>query len=219
MDAAAGHFVTIWQNGRQYLNTTTTHLFRDGNEIPTDKSDPFRPFPLYRLPAEPGKYRFTQIDAFPATQRGGPSLALFRLAPRTETTWEFTSKRPTGSVPPGYGCAGLCAFQPLIQLNTQLNLDLSNQAPANRDYQFTINAGYHAGTDGGAPLVNITVQYSTDDGKTWALATVRKFGTDAYQVSVHHPPGATFVWLHTRAWDTAGNWVDQVVQRAYALPG
>jgi hypothetical protein len=171
MDTQAGHFVTIWQNGPQYFNTTSTHLFRDGKEIPVDRSDPFRTFPLYRLPADPGKYRFAAVDAFPAAQCGGPSLALFRLAPRTETTWEFTSRRPTGTVPADYECGDRCAFQPLIQLNTQLNLDPSNQAQA--DYQFMINAGYHAGTDGGAPLVNITVQFSTDDGRNWSLATVR----------------------------------------------
>jgi hypothetical protein len=40
MDSGTGHFVTIWQNGRQYFNTTTTHLYRDGKEIPVDRSHP-----------------------------------------------------------------------------------------------------------------------------------------------------------------------------------
>lgn len=220
MDTGAGHFVTIWQNGRQYFNTTTTHLYRDGTEIPIDASDPFRTYPQFKLPADQGRYRLTVVDAFPATQRGGPSKALFRLAPRTETTWEFTSRRPAGTVPAGYGCSDPCAFQPLVQLNLQLNLDLNNQAPASGDYQFMIFAGDRPDADGGAPLVNLNVRYSTDEGATWTLATVSKAGTGMYLVTVHHPPAAAtggYVWLRTHAWDTAGNWVDQTVQRAYAL--
>lgn len=217
MDSGAGHFVTIWQNGQQYFNTTTTHLYRDGTEIPADGADPFRTFPVFTLPEAPGKYRLKVIDAFPAMQRGGPSLALFRLAPRTETTWEFTSQRPTGTVPEGYGCSDPCAVQPLIQLDLQLGLDLNNQAPAGGDYQFMINAGDRSNA---AELVNLNVSYSTDEGATWRLANVYQAGSGQYLVTVHHPPASAtsgYVWLKTRAWDTAGNRVDQTVQRAYAL--
>jgi hypothetical protein len=222
MDTGPGHFVTIWQNGRQYFSTTTVHLFRDGKEIPADTSDPFSTFPRFVLPADPGRYRLTMVDAFPATQRGGPSLALFRLAPRTETTWDFTSRRPTGPAPAGYGCAEPCAFQPLIQLDIRPNLDLNNAAPAGRPYQFTVFAGHHAGTDGAAPLVNLNVQYSTDDGATWTLAGIHQAATGEYLVTVNHPPAAStsgYVSLRIHAWDTAGNAVDQTVQRAYALAG
>jgi hypothetical protein len=147
MDSNAGHFVTIWQNGQQYFTTTTTRLYRDGKEVPPDTSDPYRTFPVYNLSATTGKYRLTMVDAFPAAQRGGPSLALYRLAPKTETTWEFTSRRPTGTVPAGYGCAGRCAVQPLIQLDTQLGLGLDNTAPAGT-FRFLLNAGHRPGDEG-----------------------------------------------------------------------
>jgi subtilisin family serine protease len=214
----AGHFVTVWQNGDQYFKLTTTHLYRDGKEIPADNAgNPFAAFPVYKLPETPGRYRLTMVDAFPDAQRGGPSRALFQYAPRTETTWEFTSRRPTGTVPGGYGCAGPCAVQPLIQLDHQLGLDLNNQAPAGGTYQFTLNAGHRPGTDGAAELVNATVSYSTDEGKTWRQATVTKASTGKYQVTVTHPAGGGYVWLKTRAQDTAGNTVEQTVQRAYGL--
>ncbi|HEV8561393.1 MAG TPA: S8 family peptidase [Actinophytocola sp.] len=223
MDTAAGHFVTIWQNGRQYFATTRVRLFRDGREIPADGAgDPLSTFPVFTLPTDRGRYRLTMVDAFPAAQRGGPSLALFRLAPRTETTWEFTSGRPTGPVPAGYGCIAPCAVQPLIQLDLQPNLDLDNTAPAGREHRFMIFAGHRAGADGAAPLVNLNVQYSTDDGATWSLAAVHQAGAGAYLVTINHPlAGSTsgYVSLRTHAWDTAGNWVDQTVQRAYALRG
>ena len=215
MDSAAGHFVTIWQNGQQYFKTTTTRLYRDGKEVPPDTSDPYRTFPVYNLPATPGKYRLTMVDTFPATQRGGPSLALYRMAPKTETTWEFTSRRPTGTVPAGYGCAGRCAVQPLIQLDPQLGLDLDNTAPAG-PFRFTVNAGHRPGTDGAADLVNALVSYSTDEGATWRQAPVTKAGPGRYLVNVTNPASG-YVWLRTRVWDTAGNWVEQTTQRAYAV--
>jgi hypothetical protein len=66
-------------------------------------------------------------------------------------------------------------------------------------------------------LVNATVSYSTDEGATWRQATVTKAGTGKYLVTVTHPATDGYVWLKTRAWDTAGNWVEQTMQRAYAL--
>jgi hypothetical protein len=216
MDSSPGHFVTIWQNGQQYFNTTTTHLYRDGVEIAPDRSDPFLTHPVYELSEAPGRYRLTMVDAFPAAQRGGPSLAQFRFAPRTETTWEFTSRRPTGSVPGGYGCAAPCAVQPLVQLDLQLNLDLNNEAPAGGAYQFTVNAGHRPGADGAADLVNALVRYSTDEGATWQQATVIRAAAGKYLVTVTNPAAGGYVWLRTRVWDTAGNWVEQTVQRAYA---
>jgi subtilisin family serine protease len=216
MDSSAGHFVTIWQNGQQYFNTTTTHLYRDGVEVRPDGTDPFLTFPVYRLPETVGRYQLTAVDAFPSAQRGGPSLALFRLAPRTETTWSFTSRRPTGTVPDGYGCAAPCAVQPLIQLDLQLGLDLNNEAPAGGSFQFRLNAGHRPGADGAADLVNAIVNYSTDEGATWRQAAVTKAATGTYLVTVTNPAAGGFVWLKTRVWDTAGNWVEQTVRRAYA---
>lgn len=217
MDSAAGHFVTIWQNGQQYFRTTTTHLYRDGEEIRPDSSDPFLTYPVYKLPEAPGRYRLTMIDAFPTAQRGGPSVALFRFATRTETTWEFTSRRPVGEVPGGYGCAEPCAVQPLIQLDLRLGLDLNNEAPVGRPFQFMLNAGHRPGADDAAELVNAIVSYSTDEGVSWRQATVTKAGTGRYLVTVANPATGRYVWLTTRAWDTRGNWVEQTVQRAYAL--
>lgn len=217
MDSSAGHFVTIWQNGQQYFTTTTTHLYRDGTEIAPDRTDPFLTYPVYRLPEAPGKYRLTAVDAFPTAQRGGPSLALSRFAPHTETTWEFTSRRPVGTVPSGYGCAAPCAVQPLIQLDLQLGLDLNNEAPSGASFQFVLNAGHRPGADGAAELVNAIVNYSTDDGVTWKQATVTKAATGRYLVTVTNPAAGGSVWLRTRVWDTAGNWVEQTVQRAYGL--
>ncbi|GAB1510579.1 S8 family serine peptidase [Actinophytocola sp. KF-1] len=215
MDSAAGHFVTIWQNGQQYFTTTATRLYRDGKEVPPDASDPYRTFPVYTLSATPARYRLTMVDTFPATQRGGPSLALYRLAPKTETTWEFTSRRPTGTVPPGYGCANRCAVQPLIQLDAQLGLDLDNTAPPGA-FRFVLNAGHRPGADGAADLVNALVSYSADDGVTWRQAPVTKAGPGRYLVSVTNPASG-YVWLRTRVWDTAGNWVEQTTHRAYAV--
>jgi hypothetical protein len=217
MDSGPGHFVTIWQNGQQYFRTTTTHLYQGGVEIAPDRTDPHLTYPVYKLPETPGRYRLTMVDAFPSAQRGGPSLALFRFAPQAETIWEFTSRRPTGTVPPGYGCAAPCAGQPLIQLDLQLDLDLNNEAPAGGSFQFMVNAGHRPGADGAADLVNAIVNYSTDEGTSWQQASVTKAATGKYVVTVRHPAAGGYVWLKTRVWDTAGNWVEQTVQRAYGL--
>ncbi|HEX4816459.1 MAG TPA: S8 family serine peptidase [Nonomuraea sp.] len=216
MDGGPGHFVTIWQNGRQYFATTTTRLYRDGVEVPRDGTDPFATYPVYRLAATPERYRLTTVDDFPATQRGGPSLALFRFAPRTETTWEFTSRRPTGTVPGGYGCAATCAVQPLIQLDLRLGLDLNNEAPPDTSFPFLLDAGHRPGADGAGELVNALVTYSTDEGATWRPATVTRAAAGRYLVTVTNPAAGGYVWLKTRVWDTKGNWVEQTVRRAYA---
>jgi hypothetical protein len=224
MDTGAGHFVTIWQNGRQYFATTTTRLYRypGGEEVPAYTSDPFQTYPSFRMPAEPGRYQLHAVDVFPATQVGGPSTALFQMAPRTETTWVFTSRRPPAGAPAGYSCAAPCAFQPLVQLNYQIGTDLSNRAPAGRDFAFTVYAGDRPDADGTSPTAGLTVHYSTDEGATWRLASISKAAPGQYRVTVNHPPLANtggFVWLKARAWDTAGNWVEQSTQRAYGLTG
>jgi subtilisin family serine protease len=205
---------------RSYLDFTSYRMFHNGEEIPNQgsiwaPSFPMRPEPaIYRLEME-------------STQPGVPRART--LAPRVVTAWTFPSSRPAdGAKPEGYRCpvtdldAG-CAFQPLLQLDYQLELDLLNRAPAGQAHQFQVGVAPHSGTGLrlGPAFPQLELAYSTDGGASWTEATVQP-DRDAgvFLVTVEHPPLADtdgYVWLRVNAWEWDGNRVEQTIERAYAL--
>jgi hypothetical protein len=66
-----------------------------------------------------------------------------------------------------------------------------------------------------ADIATLTVDSSTDDGRTWQPATVIRDG-DHWTVSLRSV-GPGYVSLRSRAADTAGNGVEEVVRRAYQV--
>ncbi len=221
---AGGHYANPYENAR-YFAATTARLYRDGTEIPrSNADDPLALIPEFRLAPAPATYRLDVTDVMPGpAQVGIPSGALFQHAPRTDTSWTFASARSDAPAPLGFSChnAGKsCSFQPLIQLDHRLPLDLGGRAPAGRPFTFDVSAGSHSGARGGGPVTRLQVSASTDGGRTWAAATVRPSANGLWSVTVAHPPVAAtdgFVWLRSEARDSSGNTVTQTVQRAYAL--
>ncbi|ANN19507.1 peptidase S8 and S53 subtilisin kexin sedolisin [Amycolatopsis orientalis] len=221
---SGGHYTNPYENAR-YFAVSTARLYRDGTEIPrSNADDPLALAPEFRLAPAPATYRLDVTDVMPGqAQVGAPSGVLFQHAPRTDTSWTFTSARSGAAAPLGFSChnAGTaCSFQPLIQLDHRLPLDLGGRAPAGRPFTFDVFAGSHSGARDGGPVTQLRVSASADGGRTWTAATVRPNGTGLWSVTVAHPQLTAsdgFVWLRTDARDSSGNTVTQTVQRAYAL--
>ena len=212
------HYTSPYENAR-YFTGTTARLFRDGKEVPrSNADDPVALFPVFRLAPDAAAYRLDVTDVMPEqAQVGTPSGVLFRLAPRTDTSWTFTSARSGAAPPAGFTCypaGGACSFQPLIQLDYRLPLDLADRAPSL--FTFDIAAASHSGARGGGPVTQLRVSSSVDDGRTWTAAVAKPHGDAVWTVTVDQPSGE-FVWLRTEARDSSGNTVTQTVQRAYAL--
>jgi hypothetical protein len=61
-----------------------------------------------------------------------------------------------------------------------------------------------------------TIDFSTDDGKTWQHAVVTATGTNAWNAAIANPASG-FVSLRASATDAAGTTCTQVITRAYAV--
>ncbi|WP_439380524.1 S8 family serine peptidase [Amycolatopsis lexingtonensis] len=213
------HYSSPYENAR-YFTGTTVRLFRDGHEVSrSNADDPLALFPVFRLAPERAAYRLDVTDVMPPqSQVGTPSGVLFQHAPRTDTSWTFTSERSSAAPPAGFTCypAGTaCSFQPLIQLDYRFPLDPANRA-AGPSFTFDVAASSHSGARGGGPVTQLRVSSSVDEGRTWTPAVAKPSGGPVWTVTVDHPTG-DFVWLRTEARDSSGNTVTQTVQRAYAL--
>jgi hypothetical protein len=206
---------------QSFVATSQYRLLRDGVELRREGSTSN---PRWRLPADRGVYRLEAVDTQPLGQDVRP------LAPRVSTAWTFASSPPAaGAKPDGYTCplanstAG-CAFQPLIQLRYRLGLDLLNSARAGRHFSFELTARPHREAPYSARTAGVRVWTSVDDGASWQPALAHRSGAGQsggeFRVHVLHPPRHRtngFVWLRAEAWDTAGNRVEQTVERAYSL--
>ncbi|WP_052395040.1 S8 family serine peptidase [Kutzneria sp. 744] len=134
MDSTPGHTVDPWQSG-QYL--PVVHLFQDDKEISGIGGLPIAA-PEFALPSTNATYRLQTVDSLPSKPAfGWPSTAVQRTATQTTTSWAFRPQLPAGPLPPGYHCLqdwSACAYQPLLQVNYALGLDLLNQAPAGQPH-------------------------------------------------------------------------------------
>lgn len=197
--------------------TSTYRLFRDGQEVPREGSTTN---PRFRLPAGESTYRLDAVD----TQPLGPDVRA--LATRVQTSWTFqSSPPPNGAKPAGYSCpvanlAAGCAFQPLLRPRYDLDLDGLNRAIAGQTFTFHVDASPHQAAPYDGRVNGLTVWASTDGGATWQPARTYRAGHDRFAVQVEHPRldrTDGFVWLRTEAWDSHGNTVEQLIERAYAL--
>lgn len=185
---------------------------------------------LFSMDSAPATYRLEQTDAYP-----GWMEPYFQTKPSgtSTTVWTFSSARSDAKLPPdeyrcflARGSGNECQIQPLIQLHYDLGLDTYNRAPAGARHTFTIEAGPHSEAVGAAPVTEMSVQASFDDGATWqALRTSACRGGSGdrlkcYQVTAKHPRLVAtngFVALRVQATDANGGTVDQTIIRAYIL--
>jgi hypothetical protein len=104
---------------------------------------------------------------------------------------------------------------PLSTVRFSPGVDVRNVAPAGR--AFVIPVTVERTADSAAkPNRTLTVEFSTDDGRTWRPATVRGTG-DRRTAQVTNPAGTGFVSLRAHATDTAGNTAAVTVLRAYPV--
>ncbi|WP_439659949.1 S8 family serine peptidase [Lentzea sp. HUAS TT2] len=206
-DGNPGHYTNPYQNSK-FFTTTKVRLFQGEREIAPNQ-DPLAFYPTFPLSPDQATYRLEKIESHAqGAVAGAVNPVLFTLAPRTETTWTFQSRRSLTPPPRGYSChaqAATCQFQPLIQLRHDLPLDLMNSAPANTPFV------YHVTTASSAPVTVVKVQWSAD-GVTWRPARIQP-DAGRWQVTIDKPSGD--VWLRTEARDGAGNTVTQTMQKAF----
>ncbi|GAA2142071.1 S8 family serine peptidase [Streptomyces synnematoformans] len=163
----------------------------------------------------------TAWGAFPAGGDGGEGayrldLAVDRTTPEwhtsvsTRTSWSFTADRPA---------AGEQELLPLLQLDYDVRTDARGAAPDGRIVPIGITARHQDGIDG-LRVRGMEVSASFDDGASWDDALVMRWWDGGHRVWLRHPrvgDDGGFVSLRVKAWDDAGNSVEQTVKRAYAL--
>ncbi|WBB61487.1 S8 family serine peptidase [Streptomyces sp. WMMC500] len=163
----------------------------------------------------------TAWGAFPAGGAGGQGayrldLAVDRTTPEwrtgvsTRTSWSFTADRPA---------AGEQELLPLVQLDYDVPTDARGAAPGGRLVGLGITARHQDGIDG-RRIKGMEVAASFDDGGHWQKAVVLPWWDGGHRVWLRHPrvgDDGGFVSLRVKAWDDAGNSVEQTVKRAYAL--
>lgn len=198
--------------------TEEGHLYQGGTEVQpqTDAAG----LPYYTLPQGAATYRYT--DTYTDGYTGG------HAASSVATTWTFRSSRPTADgVDLPYVCADSvlfgdtdpCAWQPLIYPHYRFGLAADDTTPAGRPFTFTVSA-QDAAPERAAALAGLSAWISSDGGAHWIRARVRRAG-HSFAVTVFNPrvpAGSTGnVSVRVRAWDAAGNSVEQTVTDAYRL--
>jgi subtilisin family serine protease len=207
LDSTRGHYAD------SAASSTVWRMAKDGVAIQPVPESPRR----FRLPPGPGTYTLEEET----TQLGIGSVRT--LAPKVRSKWTVSSQRPPQGAPAGYDCiynSGACAFQPVIQVDYDLDLDLFNAAPAGRAHQIDVGAYYHSGVAAAPSITQLDVWTSTDGGKTWKRAITQPRGDGRYRAIVAHPRLADtdgFVSLRIDAKDSAGGTVTTTVEHAYAL--
>ncbi|MGH9243966.1 MAG: S8 family serine peptidase, partial [Acidimicrobiales bacterium] len=157
-----------------------------------------------RLPmrSEPAHYRLEISVERPPVWWLSPTQTL--------TEYEFHSAPPDAAE----------AVLPLLRVDYDLGLDITNRAPARRSFTFEVGVDHPSGA-AAAPIEGLDMEVSYDDGATWqATPAITPLGDGLYEITVRHPPSGDedrFASLRVRAWDAAGNRFSQEVIRAYGI--
>ena len=164
-----------------------TAVFRDG-ELIFEASDLYA---RVEVPPQEATFR-VEVEAT-RDQR-------FPLSTHNRLVWTFRSGHVDGTteVP-----------LPVSVVRFTPALDDHSTAPAGRAFPMPVQV---VAQDGAAPLVDLAVEVSYDDGQTWQEAPVRGNGR---LLVPHHPAGDGFVSLRVSAADADGNTVEQTIIRAY----
>ncbi len=191
---AAGHtrlpYSDEYPDGEIVGDTGTTTLHRNGKLVGTINTPGQAIFPVIQSDA---------LYTLSATsRRDNPA---WPLATTTSAKWTFKSGAWDETPPP------------LLTVGLDPVLDVNNTAPSGETFSFPATVDRQAGQLGPMRLV---VEVSYDDGKTWQLATVAGDGAK-WKVTVNHPAAKGYVSLRAMAWESADNWVEQTVIRAYQL--
>ncbi|MGH3348771.1 MAG: PA domain-containing protein [Nocardioides sp.] len=125
------------------------------------------------------------------------------LSTHTETTWTFLSRTVAD---------GQVVTEPVILADYDADVDLRNHLRTDgRRAEIDLDLRHVAGSLA-APITDVTVEASYDDGQTWRSADLAGTTDDGYRVRL--PRGNGFLSLRLHASDAAGSVLDQTVVRA-----
>jgi hypothetical protein len=180
--------------------TGSTTLSRNGKVVVT--SPTAVQMVVDGLPAGSSKYTLSTTATRPA-----PWSALSR---RVDTTWTFKSSHTSED--------GL-TFLPLLTVQASGNFDDLNRAPGFAWFPINLRVLTQRGAKA-ATVTGVTLDISTDDGKTWQQGWVIGGSGANWTANVFNPHAGTgtgFVSLRLSATDAAGGRVDETIIRAYGL--
>jgi subtilisin family serine protease len=168
-------------------------LYRDGAKV-AESADPIL---IYNAPSADATYK---LDSH-MTQHFMP------VSTTVDASWTFKSKKTANA----YGVA-----LPLFSLRFSPKLDTDNSAAAGTfTLPITVN---RLDSTSKTAIATPTIEYSTDDGKTWQKAAVTVNGSGGWNAVVTNP-GSGYVSLRSTATDSGGNASSGTIIRAYAVKG
>jgi len=174
------------------VTTGRTRLYRDGElvgEVPSGEGASFE------VPPELASYR-AEIDS---------AQSLFELTTQQRIVWTFQSETASADE--------LLAL-PLLSVRFDASLDDFARAPRGHFcLPFRIA---QLGRERATGVSVDAVEFSSDDGASWAPARVEGHG-DAWNAYLDHPASGDYISLRVSARDGAGNAVEQTLIRAYGL--
>ncbi|MBB5791883.1 S8 family peptidase [Jiangella mangrovi] len=192
--------------GDSYLNedglaSVRSRLYADGVLL---ADEPRGSLTVSGLSPEPATYRLVHSVA-----RTGPT---WTSSAYSESDWTFRSAHsPAGEWPP----AGI----PLLDVNWTVPTDAQNVAPGGSRFTVELHAR-HVRDLPAAPIEDVRVSVSYDDGATWKRVPLLPRRGDHYTAILVHPAATrTSGWVSLRAevTDADGATLKQTTIRAYAL--
>lgn len=181
--------------GFVYGDQASTFTLSAGRRV-IARSRSFGPW-VRGLPAADTTYRLSVTDA--------PTPQSWRLSTRAQTTWSFTSAAGSATVP---------LLMPRYSPPTSLS-----GVGATGHVGFRLGFGHVGGID--TRVTEASVRYSSDGGRSWRRAELRRVSPTAFRVGYPQPRlagGAGYVDLRVTGVDAAGRKVDETVSRVYSLP-
>ena len=176
---------------------TVTWNLSTGGQVVATGSDPG-----VNAKLRPGRTHYL-LD-LKAQRKAGEGWA---LSTASTTRWTFNSANVTGKKPVPVA---------LLSLDTSLPLDIANTAPRGTRMSFTVTGRLPEGLTK-VRLTALTVETSTDAGKTWTRANVKRRTDDTFTVQVKHPNHTGPVSLRMNATARGQVSLQQEVTAAYAL--
>ena len=128
-----------------------------------------------------------------------------QLSTHTETRWSF----PSTTVP-----STTAVTEPVILADWDADVDLRNRlgTRAGSGAELALGLAHVPGATTVAPIDEVTVEASYDDGATWLPAALTRGEDGRHHVTL--PPGSGFVSLRLHAADTSGSTLQQTIIRA-----
>lgn len=175
------------------VESATTALYADG-EIVSRGPGTWGYFPV---PAGPRLYRLE------GDVRMADGL-------RTKTAWTFRSEAPK---------AGQADDLPILDVDYRPTVDLLNTSRRGKDLRFDLRIDHLPGAETRDRISSARLQWSTDGGRTWHEASVRRIADAAFAAKVKGTAlrSGDAVSVRLRASDVDGNTIDQTVWGLVAL--